>query len=197
MRKTPIIFCLLFLFLTFGPGAIAQDDSKTQDEPKAQATTKAPATPAHFYHLDFVVQELGADGKPTNSRTYTTTVSTDPLFPASIRVNSRIPVATGTYSSGEVKSSLVNTQFQYQNVGVNIDVRTTREIGRQLSFDLTADISSVAANSDPDLHQPIFRQNRWQAGVLIPIGKPTVVFTSDSLDSKGSMQVVVTATPLQ
>ena len=33
--------------------------------------------------------------------------------------------------------------------------------------------------------------------VLIPIGKATVVFTSDSLDSKGSMQVVATVTPLQ
>jgi hypothetical protein len=33
--------------------------------------------------------------------------------------------------------------------------------------------------------------------VLIPIGKPSVVFTSDSLDNKGSMQLVVTATPLQ
>jgi hypothetical protein len=37
----------------------------------------------------------------------------------------------------------------------------------------------------------------WDAPVLIPIGKPTVVFSSDALESKGGMQLVVTATLLQ
>jgi hypothetical protein len=58
-------------------------------------------------------------------------------------------------------------------------------------------VSSVAPAKDPNLHQPVIRQNKWQAGVLIPVGKATVVFASDSLDSKGGMQVVVTASPLQ
>jgi type II secretory pathway component GspD/PulD (secretin) len=90
-------------------------------------------------------------------------------------------------------------QFQYQDVGVNIDVKPAHEIGRQLSFDLRADITSAADNVEIDtkIHEPIVRQNKWQAVVLIPIGKPTVVFTSDTLDSKGSMQLVVTATPVQ
>lgn len=39
-------------------------------------------------------------------------------------------------------------------------------------------------------------QNTWQSRVLVPIGKRTVVFTSDSLDSKGSTRVVVTVTPV-
>jgi hypothetical protein len=41
------------------------------------------------------------------------------------------------------------------------------------------------------------RQNKWEAVVLIPIGKSTVVFSSDDLDNKGSMQMLVTATLLQ
>jgi len=47
------------------------------------------------------------------------------------------------------------------------------------------------------MNDPVIRQNSWQASVLIPIGKPTVVFSSDALDSKGGMHFVVTATPLQ
>jgi hypothetical protein len=33
----------------------------------------------------------------------------------------------------------------------------------------------------------------WDSIVLVTIGKPTVVFSSDDLDSKGKMQVEVTA----
>jgi hypothetical protein len=176
------VSCLLLFGFAFGSRALAQDEAKPAEAAKA-------TEPVHYYHLELVVQELGKDGKPTNSRTYTTTASTDPHGNTSIRTNSRIPIVTG--SSGG------NTQFQYQNVGVNIDVRHAKEVGHQLSFELDADISSVAENSDANLHQPIIRENKWQAVVLLPVGKPTVVCTSDTLDSKGSMQLVVTATAVQ
>ncbi|MGA8731628.1 MAG: hypothetical protein WB608_22915 [Terracidiphilus sp.] len=188
MRKITFICCFLLCSLLVSHKAFAQDA-------KPQESAKAAEPPAHYYHLDYLVQELGADGKATNSRKYTTTVCTGLNETASIRAGSRIPVATGP--SSEIKSSIVNTQFQYIDVGVNIDTRRVHEIDGQLSLDLTANISGMAASNNQDLHQPVIRENRWQAQVLIPIGKPTVVFTSDSLDSKGSMQVVVTATPLQ
>jgi hypothetical protein len=192
MRKSTLICCVSLLAVAFGYAAFAQDS------PNASAPAKTPDTPAHFYHLDFVVQEMGADGKSTNTRSYTATVSTDPRDQGtSIRTNSRIPIASGSYQKGSNGEELVNTQWQYQNVGVNIDARNAREMGRQLSLELVADISSIAASNDVSLHQPVIRQNKWQAGVLIAIGKATVVFTSDALDSKGSMQVVVTATALQ
>lgn len=191
MRKTIFIACLLLFSCVFVSRV------KAQDEPKPAEAAKAAEAPAHYYHLELVVQELGKDGKPTNSRTYTTTVNTDSRGSASIRTESRIPFVVGSNSTGPENSSQMNTQYQYQNVGVNIDAQRAHDIGRQLSLDLTANISSVAENSDTRLHEPIIRQNKWQAVVLIPIGKPTVVFTSDALDSKGSMQLVVTATPVQ
>jgi hypothetical protein len=187
MRKT--IFFSCFVLFVFAFHAVAQD------APKASEPSQGSETSAHYYHLELVVQELSKEGKPTNSRTYTTTVGTRTRESASIRADSRIPIVTG--SSAALNSALVNTQFQYQDVGVNIDVQPAHEIGRQLSFDLKADITSVAENLDARLHEPIIRQNKWQSTVLIPIGKPTVVFTSDALDSKGSMQLVVTATLLQ
>jgi hypothetical protein len=192
MRKHILIWCLLLAAPAFAHRAFAQDT------PKPAETAKLPEPPVHYYHLEILVQELGADGKPTNSRSYTTTVSTDSReASSSIRTGSRIPVATGTLQNGGDNNNPVATQCQYIDVGVKIDARLTREIGRQLSIDLTADVSSVASASDPTLHQPVVRQNKWQAVVLIAVGKPTVVFTSDSLDSKGSMQLLVTATPLQ
>lgn len=192
MRKSTLICCLVFVTVFFGQRSFAQE-SIPAPEP-----TKASQAPAHFYHLEFVVQEMGTDGKATNSRLYTATVSTDSRdHGTSIRTNSRIPVPTVSSSGGNESHALINTQFQYINVGVNIDARNMREIGRQLSLDLVADVSSMAGSNDANLHQPVIRQNKWEASVLIPVSKPVVVFTSDSLDSKGSMQVVVTATSLQ
>ncbi len=187
MRKITLICSLFILAMSLGQRSLAQQSSNPQE------AAKAPDGPARFYHLEFVVREIGEDGKPRNSRSYTTMVSTDIHDrEMSIRTNSKIPVLTS--ENGPQSPA----QFQYQDVGVNIDVRRTHEVDRQLSLDLVAVVSSVASASDiAGTRQPVFRENKWQASVLIPIGKPAVVFTSDSLDSKGSMQVVVTATPLQ
>lgn len=193
MRKTALFCCLLALILPLGHRTFAQDAAQTQN------AAKPPELPAHYYHLEFVVQELGSDGKPVNSRAYSTTVITNSRDASVIRANSRVPIATGTYSAGAKESEIVNTQFQYQDIGVHIDVRNAHEIGRLLTLSLTADVSSIGGTAllGASTHEPIIRQNKWDSWVLIPIGKPTVVFNSDDLDSKGSMQMVVTATLLQ
>jgi hypothetical protein len=188
MRKTTIICCLLLLAVCWGHNAYAQDAAKPPE------TAKSPEPPAHFYHLEFVVQETGADGKPTNSRTYSGTVSTnrsDRGF--SMRTGSRVPVVTGGPAPDD-KSMPV--QYQYIDVGISIDARDAREEGDKLALSLNADISSLAGTPSP-IGAGVIRQNKWQAGALVPIGKATVVFTSDVLDNKGGMQLVLTVTPVK
>ena len=186
MRKFVLICSLTLAALAIPQAIRAQDASKA-----AEAAKPAP----NFYHLVFEVEERGADNKVINSRTYTTTVSTDSRN-VSIRTGSKVPVATGSYSTGNSKDP-VNTQFQYIDVGVDFDISRVTEIRDQLSIQLAAVVSSMADTTViSDVREPIIRQNKWEAPVLIPIGKPTVVFTSDSLDSKGSMAVKLTATPL-
>jgi hypothetical protein len=191
MRKTALFCCLLALILPLGHKTFAQDATPTKD------AAKPSAPPVHYYHLEFVVQELSTDGKPVNSRAYSTTVATNDSEQMSvIRANSRVPIATGTASEG---APLANTQFTYQDVGVEIDFRHVQEINRLLTLRLTANIRSLggSANVVANFHEPITRENKWDSWVLIPIGKATVVFKSDDLDSKGSIQMVVTATLLQ
>ena len=48
--------------------------------------------------------------------------------------------------------------------------------------------------ADTFLHQ---RQTKWGANVLAPLGKPTVIFSSDDLTTKGQTQLEVTATPIK
>ena len=192
MRKTAQIVltcCVLILIPASGGKLLGQESTGSQEQ------AKTPEPPAHFYHLEFVLQETGSDGKPTNSRTYSGTVSTsrtDRGF--STRTGSRVPIATGASGGGDNK----NTQFQYIDVGVSIDARDAREDVDKLALTLNAEISSLAGTQNiSGVNEPVVRQNRWQASALIPIGKPTVVFTSDVLDSKGGMQLVVTATPVK
>lgn len=168
--------------------------TRAQDADKPAEPAKAAEPAPHYYHLVFVVQELDAAGKPVNSRSYTTSVSTDRDFRGSIRTGSRIPIATGS-SSGVTTTTSV--QFQYIDVGVNLDVSKIAEVNGKLALFLGVEISSLADPSEAHANQPVIRQNRGSIQVLVPFGKPTLVLSSDSLDSKGSLQVTLTATPLE
>jgi hypothetical protein len=41
---------------------------------------------------------------------------------------------------------------------------------------------------------PVIRANRWSANVMVPITKPSIIFSSDNLQDKGKLQVELTAT---
>jgi hypothetical protein len=189
MRKMIVFFCLLLLATATQHRALAQDSGAT----KPQETAKPAEPPTHFYRLDLSLEQVDADGKPINSRSYTITISTARGDAnAEIRTGARIPIALGASKEGE------NTQFNYQDVGVNIDARNPRDVGGKLSLYLAADVNSVAESKEAaTMYHPTMNQNKWQGQVLIPIGKATVVFSSDEMQSKGAMRLVVTATLLQ
>ena len=196
MRKNIIVCCLLLLAPALTRHARAQDTAK------APEAAKAPEPKAHYYRLEFVIQELGSDDKPTNSRTYSTTVSTGRNdHYGAIRTGSRVPIITGAlHGPTGTSESKLEFQYQYLDVGVNIDTENVHENDGQLSMLVKAEVSSLADpahTSASDLpNDPVIRQNMWQASVLIPIGKRTVVFSSDALENKGGMQLSITATRL-
>ena len=137
---------------------------------------------AKYFHLDFVVKEVDG-GKVVSARHYTASTATGDanLSGCSIRAGSKVPAP----SSGG--------QFTYLDVGVNIDCRGSKEVDGNLTLNVTAEVSSAITASTP----PVIRQNRWNANVAVPLGKPTVVFSSDDMTTKGQMQLELTATPLR
>ncbi|HTX40683.1 MAG TPA: hypothetical protein VMD25_02555 [Acidobacteriaceae bacterium] len=165
--------------------------SASQGSPAAQPLQ-------HFYHLKMVVRELSDSGAVTNTRTYEATVTTgDNVSDQVIKTGSRLPIATGSYS-GTSSPSISNTQFQYIDLGIDLDVRRVAEVGDGLTFHFKAEVTSTAKYSEiAGVNEPVIRQNAWSSDVIVPLGKPTVVYSSDELDSKGKMQVEVTATPVE
>jgi general secretion pathway protein D len=138
----------------------------------------------------------------TNTRNYDETVATagggQPVGDQQIKTGSRVPIATGSYATNGNPANLANTQFQYIDLGVNLDVHDASERGEKLGFRLKVEISSVARQTEiGGVGEPVIRQNVWDSVVLVPVGKPAVVFSSDDLDDKGKLQVEVTAVKVE
>jgi hypothetical protein len=158
----------------------------------AQDNSAPEAKPAdHFFRLNLTVEETDNAGKVINARSYTALIETgDSGAPAQqIRTGSKIPIATAS----EGKEA---TQFQYIDLGVNFDVRHVKEVGEKLGFSLQTEVSSLSATpaTGSVSGEPVIRQNKWNSNVLIPLNKPTVVFSADDIEDKGKMQVELTAT---
>jgi general secretion pathway protein D len=62
---------------------------------------------------------------------------------SSLKIGDRVPYATGSYQSGLGGS--VNTQFQYLDVGVNIDITPYIHADRSVTLKMSLEISSVAS----------------------------------------------------
>lgn len=187
MRIPVLAVALLLAPLASQPIAVSQEASKN-DAPDAAKSVNAEQ---HFYRLNFVVQELDENGKPLNGRSFTMTIATNSS--SQIRIGSRIPVLI-TPPGGNPESS---AQWQFTEARINFDVHAAHEVRKELAFDMSAELDAIPPVNEPKLQNRVTRHNQWHSIVLIPIGKATPVFTSDTLDSKGSMQIVVTATPLQ
>lgn len=140
-----------------------------------------------FYKLDFVVKEVDG-GKVLNARAYSTNISTEKgTAGSSIRAGSKVPYLTSPAPG--------STQYNYADVGVNIDCRQAIEVGNELSLFVSAEVSTTAQDSPPAT--PIIRQNKWGSMVLVPIRKPVIIFSSDDVTSKHQMQLELTAIPLK
>jgi general secretion pathway protein D len=68
---------------------------------------------------------------------------------ATMKIGSRIPIATGSYQTGAATamvSSLVNTQFQYLDVGVNIEMTPTVHFDRDVTLKVKIEVTSQSGN---------------------------------------------------
>jgi len=144
------------------------------------------AAEPRFYRLDFVLKELEG-GKIINTRAYATIISTgDGTF--TVRNGNKVPVLTGGAGN--------TSQYTYVDVGVNIDCRAAKEIQEQLALNVTAETSG-AVMEPSGANQPSFRQAKWSSNVIVPLRKPTTIFSSDDPSSKRQTQLELTATPIR
>lgn len=98
---------------------------------------------------------------------------------AVLKIGSRIPIATGSYQTGAATalvSSLVNTQFTYQDVGVNIEVTPTvhfdDDITLKVKIEVTAQSGSVTISG---VTEPIISQRVAEQVVRLREGEANIL----------------------
>ena len=94
---------------------------------------------------------------------------------ATLKIGDRVPVATGSFQpgiGGVGINPLVNTQFQYLDVGVNIDITPRVHANREVTLKLALDISSVTGQSNiGGISQPIIGQRKIEHEIRLKDGE--------------------------
>ncbi len=95
---------------------------------------------------------------------------------ATLKIGSKIPVATGSSTSTLTTTALATTQFTYLDVGVNIDITPTvhydREISLKLKIEISAQNGSVTIES---VTEPIISQRVVEQVIQLKDGEPSIL----------------------
>jgi general secretion pathway protein D len=107
--------------------------------------------------------------------------------PAKLRIGDRVPVATGSFQAGVgvgatgaggagIINPLVNTQFQYLDVGVNVDITPRIHPNHEISLKVMVEVSSVTGHQNiGGIDQPIISQNKIEHDVRLMEGEVNIL----------------------
>jgi len=204
MRTTRLAVAALAGLMFCAPHLFAQD----KPNPPAK-------TPPATLKINVVISETEGEKKVANLP-YTFFLRAGDGGPGSwtkLRMGSRVPVATGSYQTGSSGGSsgtispLVNTQFQYIDVGTNIDARvSTAEEGHyDLSLNLErswveGDVllpgeSQSSSPTSPAAHQfrePIVRQ--FKAELTLSMRDGQTIQSTQATDPVSGRVLTLTVT---
>jgi general secretion pathway protein D len=106
---------------------------------------------------------------------------------AKLRIGDRVPVATGSFQAGvgvgatgvggSIVNPLVNTQFQYIDVGVILDVTPRIHVeNREVSLKLSVEVSSVTGQQNiGGISQPVISQRKIDHDVRLQDGEVNIL----------------------
>jgi general secretion pathway protein D len=104
---------------------------------------------------------------------------------AKLRIGDRVPIATGSFQAGVgvggtagtgFVNPLVNTQFQYQDVGVNLDITPRIHPNHDVSLKLSVEVSSVTGQQPiGGITQPIISQRKLDQEIRLKDGEANVL----------------------
>jgi len=104
---------------------------------------------------------------------------------ATLKIGDRIPIATGSFQAGVgvgavggagLVNPLVNTQFQYQDVGVNITLTPRVHPNHEISLKSKIEVSSVTGTSTiGGISQPIISQRVAEEDIRLKDGEANIL----------------------
>lgn len=98
---------------------------------------------------------------------------------ASLKIGERLPVATGSFQpgiGGVGINPLVNTQFTYYDVGVNIDITPTVHADREVTLKVSLDVSSQTSTVNiGGIDQPVIGQKKIEHEIRLKEGEASLL----------------------
>jgi general secretion pathway protein D len=99
---------------------------------------------------------------------------------ATLKIGSKIPVATGSYSAGAATGITagigVQTQFTYLDVGVNIDMTPTIHLDREVSLKLDVQVlSQTSSVTISGVTEPVIGQRSDKTTIQLKDGEPCLL----------------------
>src|SRR5690242_14959795 len=98
---------------------------------------------------------------------------------ASLKIGDRVPVATGSFQpgiGGVGINPLVNTQFQYLDVGVNIDITPHVHANGEVTLKILMDVSAVTGQQNiGGISQPIIGQRKIEHEIRLKDGEANLM----------------------
>jgi hypothetical protein len=164
----------------------------------------APLAPAQdsqgprVYKVELTIHD-GTDSAARTGRRYSLLM--EATGKGSFKIGNRVPVATGSFSpgvGGVGVNPLVNTQFTFVDVGVNIDCLLQNGSGDKMTLQTDLDLSTIIP---PDkttaaavANNPTISQLKIHNVSTISLGKPTTVVTVDDPVTMRKFDVEATIT---
>jgi len=98
---------------------------------------------------------------------------------ASLKIGQRVPVATGSFQpgiGGVGINPLVNTQFQYLDVGVNVDITPHVHGDNSVTLKVMLDISAVDTTTNiGGINQPVIGQRKIEHEIRLRAGEVNIL----------------------
>ena len=98
---------------------------------------------------------------------------------ATLKIGDRVPVATGSFQpgiGGVGINPLVNTQFQYLDVGVNIDITPHVHSNGEVTLKISMDVSAVTGQQNiGGISQPVIGQRKIEHEIRLKDGEANLL----------------------
>ena len=146
--------------------AIAQETAIAQEK----------NTPATVYRVEYRIRD-GSDAASKTGRRYTMLIENHNK--GALKLGERVPVATTSFQpgvNGVGVNPLVNTQFNYIDVGVNIDITPRVHGTDQVTLKIAMDISAVDSFQNiGGIQQPVIGQRKIDQEINMREGEANIM----------------------
>ena len=180
-------------------GVLPGQSASVTFTPNGTTTSGSTTTPSnslplnelkHLSTADYSITLPGATATAILTDTYTKIIQNPEIRsvegqPAKLRIGDRVPVATGSFQAGVGVGStggagfvnpLVNTQFTYIDVGVNIDITPRVHPNHEISLKSSIEVSAVTGTSTiGGIQQPIISQRKIEHDIRLKEGEVNIL----------------------